>query len=176
MEVGVVGVVAGEVELELAAELPSVLQLGGAHVEAEDRVVHAEHGLVVAVLAAVPARTQPVGVGVDVGLVRVVDRLERDVAVGRKREALCRERLEEVGRGVGQQELLPVPGRPDASGFAHLRVLVLGNLHLVRRGLVREDRACRGLVRKNPALQFGDALRLRFVLGFEPVDALDQGL
>jgi len=121
VEVGMVGVVAGEVELELAAELPAVLRLGSVEVEAEDRVVHAEHRLVVAVLAAVAARQDPVGVDVGHRLVRVVDGLERQVAVGRDLEPGFGERLEDAGRDVGEVVLPAHVRGEDAAGFAALR-------------------------------------------------------
>ena len=124
MEVGIVGIVACKVELELAAELPAVIQLGRVEVEAEDRVVHAEHSLVVAVVTAVLARANPVGVDVPIRLVGVVDRLERKIAVGCDRQARLAERLEDARRSVGEVVLAAGFRSEDSAALALLSLLV----------------------------------------------------
>ena len=157
VEVRIVGVGSGQVELELAVELPALIRLGRIEVESDDRVVHAEHRLVVTVLPAVTARQHPIGVDVGLGLVRVVHGLECEIAVRRDAQARLGQRLEDAGRRVGQIELRPVSERPDAARLVGRRVLARRNL----RSLGLGGRLGGGLT----PLQLGDTLGLRLDLG-----------
>ena len=174
VEIGVVGVGAGEVELKLAVELPALVGLGRVEVQTEDRVVHAEHRLVVAVPHAVAARQHPVGVDVGLGLVRVVHGLEGEVAVRRDPEARLGKRLEDAGGNVGQVELRTVAERPDATSLVGRGVLARHNLRS-RPGIGGGgDR--RRLGGAKAPLQLGDALGLRLDLGVLLLDERAEGL
>jgi len=171
VEVGVVGVVAGEVELELAARLPAVVGLGGEEVEAEDRVVHAQRGRVVAVVVlhvAVAARAHPVREHRNVRPVRVVDGLKDEVAVRLELETALGERVEDARRRVREVELAAVGHCPDAARLVRLRAFARNDR--ARRGRDLLDLRGRGGLL---AFEFGDALGLRLDLG---VLLLDEGL
>ena len=156
VEVRVVGVVASQVELELTAGLPPVVGFRREELEAQNRVVHAQRRRVVAIVVLhvpIAARTDVVRVHRQIRAMRIMDRLEHEVAIRFELETAFRERIEDPRRGIGQIELAAVAHRPDAARLVRLRALTRRDDTCARFGRGRCDDA-------SLALELGDSLRL----------------
>ena len=131
----VLGVVAGEVELGAASELPAAGGLRRVELDAKYGILHRKRRLVA--VARMLVRAHIVGVIVALRTVRVVDALEHEVAVRSDLQTRLAERLEDAGRGVSQVVLLAGLGGEDAASVVRLGRLVplegrsLGDIALV---------------------------------------------
>ena len=114
---------AGEIELELAGELPAVERLRRGQLDAENGVLHRKRGVMVTVPAgrlAVDEIGRPVVGEAVVG----PHALQHEITVGGNLHPLLGKRFEDARTGVSEKIPLAVRGGHDPSGLADARALL----------------------------------------------------